>query len=507
MRIARLDSFPKLCNVPADLKRRSTDFLTIVRAMAGSLLIAGCGAVSPKNRITEAELPTPESWHASPTGRAGVDSDWVGRFKDSRLRQLIDQAFHENRDLRASIARYDQALQQVRIAGAAALPYADLSFDANRQKQNFIGFPIGGQGAEGGGGEQNAVFSNIFNQFNLNLGAQWEIDVWGRIRAGQSAALADAEAASQDIRAARASLAARVASAWFSIAEENSQVRLARETEAAFQSTADTVRDRFARGQQAEGGSASQVRLAETDVATARAARLEREQNLDSARRRLEILIGSYPAGRINTATLPPVPAKPPVGLPSELLQRRPDVLAAERRFAAAGKRLSEARRAVFPRLTLTSGGGTATGELSELLNSDFGVWQIAGNVVQPIFTGGQILAEARTRSAREREALASLQQTVLDAFGEVESALAAERLLAERAAAVETALKLAREADEAARADFAGGLGDFLTVLTAQNSVVRLRSQQLTLHRLRLENRINLHLALGGDFEVHPAP
>ncbi len=469
---------------------------SLLTGLVLSLLLVGCAGLSPVNRMDEAEIDAPATWQATREGRSGVDRDWVSRFKDTRLRQLVDEAVANNRDLRAAFARYEQALQQVRIAGAAALPTADLTFGGNRQKQNFIGFPIG-DGPAGG------VASNTFNQFNLSLGAQWEADVWGRIRAGKAAALADAEAAAQDWLAAQTSLAARVASAWFSLTEESAQIALARETEATFQKTADAVRDRFARGQQEDGGAASQLRLAETDVATARAARIEREQSLDSATRRLEVLLGSYPAGRIQAVSLPPVPAKPPVGLPSELLQRRPDVLAAERRFAAAGKRLSEARRALFPRLALTSSAGTATGELSDLLNSDFGVWQLAGNVVQPIFTGGQLRAEANVRYARERETLADLQQTVLNAFGEVESALAAERLLAERAAAVDAALALARQADEAARSEFAAGVGDLLTILAAQNSVLRLRSQHLTLHRLRLENRINLHLALGGDFSA----
>ncbi len=475
----------------------------VAAGVVHGLLLAGCGSISPPDRMEEAGLETPGSWQDTRTARAGVDADWVSRFKDTRLRRLVDQALADNRDLRAAVARYEQALQQARIVGAAALPMADLTFGGNRQKQNFIGLPLDGFGPGGGGG--GGVFSNTFNQFNLSLGVQWEADVWGRIRAGKSAAVADAQAAAQDIRAAQASLAARVASTWFTLAEEREQVDLARESENVFRQTADAVRDRFARGQQEDGGAASQLRLAETDAAAARAARLERQQNLESAARRLEILLGAYPAGQIAAAKLPPVPGKPPVGLPSELLQRRPDVLAAERRYAAAGKRLSEARRAVFPRLALTSSAGTATGDLSDLLNSDFGVWQLAGNVIQPIFTGGQIRAEANVRYAREREVLANLQQTVLNAFGEVETALAAERLLAERADAVSAALDLARQADEAARADFAGGVGDLLTVLTAQNSVLRLRSQQITLHRLRLENRINLHLALGGDFTSKP--
>lgn len=445
--------------------------------------------------MDEAETSAPGTWQASKEGRSGVDSNWIGRFKNSRLQQMVNEALANNRDLRAAAARLDQARQQARIAGAAALPSADLNFGSTRQRQNFIGFPIG----DGGGG----VPSSTFNQFNLNLAVNWELDIWGRVRAGQSAATAEAEAAEQEIRAAQTSLAGQIASTWFTLCEAREQVALATEAEGIFLKTADAVRDRFTRGQQDDGGAGAQLRLAETDVATAQASRVERQQALDNAARQLEILLGRYPAGQIKSASLPSVPSKPPVGLPSELLQRRPDVLAAERRFAASGKRLSEARRAVFPRLSLTASGGTATGELADLLKSDFGVWQLAGNVIQPIFTGGRLKAEANVRYAREQETLADLQQIVLKAFGEVETSLMAEKLLAQREAALASALTFARQADEAARADFAAGVTDLLNVLTAQNRVIQLRSQLLTLRRLRLENRVNLHLALGGDFAV----
>lgn len=497
-----LDNTSSPC-ILGGLKTRSLPWL--FPALCGFVmfaLIPGCSQFSPPNRMANAALEVPGSWQAAKEARAGVDTDWVTRFKDSQLRALVDEALTNNRDLRAASARLDQARQQARIAGAAGLPTADLTFAGNRQKQNFIGFPIGG-----GEADPNAVFSNTFNQFNLAPAINWEIDLWGRIRAGVSAATAEAEAAAQDIRAAQASIAAQITTTWFTLAESREQVALASESEAIFQKTADAVRERFLRGQQEDGGAAAQLRLAESDAATARAARLERQQTLESSARQLEILLGRYPAGQIAAAKLPTLPGKVPVGLPSELLQRRPDVLSAERRFAASGKRLSEARRAVFPRLALTTSSGTNTGDLSELLNSDFGVWQLAGNVVQPILTGGQLRAEAAVRYSKEKEALADLQQTVLKAFGEVENTLAAERLLAERASAIDSATDLARQADEAARADYAGGVSDLLTVLTAQTRLVQLRSQQLTLRRLRLENRVNLHLALGGDFAPHSRP
>lgn len=449
----------------------------------------------------EIDVEVPERWTATREGRAGIDIDWVARFRDPKLRELVNEALANNQDLKAAAARLDQARQQARIAGAAGLPQSDLTFGGVRQKQNFIGFPIGGpDGDQAPGG----VASSQFNQFNLGLDLRWEVDVWGRIRASRAAATADADSSAEEYRGARASLAAQVARAWFALAESRQQIALSKEAENIFQQTAEAVRERFQQGQ--EDAAATQLRLAETDSAIAKASVIERQQALATAERQLEVLVGRYPSGKLSsTAVLPSVPSRPPVGLPSELLRRRPDVLAAERRYAAAGKRLTEARRALFPRLALTSSSGTATGDLSEILNSDFGVWQLAGNVVQPILTGGQLIAEAKVRYSRESEALAALQQTVLSAFGEVETALELDRLLAEREVAVVAADQLAQDTAKSAQADYSNGLGDLLTVLTAQERSLQLRSQALTLRRLRLENRVNLHLALGGDFETRP--
>ncbi len=460
-----------------------------------AFLLSACGSLSPKSRLEELDLEVPGTWAASKEARAGVDEVWLQRFKDPRLEALVEEALQNNPDLRAAAARVERARGQTRLAGVAGNPTAELKFDPVRSKRNFVGIPIGPPGG--------AVPTNMFNTFDLSLVINWEADIWGRVRAGKSAAYAQGEAALADQRAARVSLASSVARAWFGLAEAQNQQQLAGETLAAYEQTAKAVRERFKAGDDQQGA-ASQLRLADTDVANARAAVTERAQQIEAAQRQLEILLGRYPSGKIPaSARLPSPSAMPPAGLPSELLQRRPDILAAERRFAASGRSLSEARRAVFPRLSLTGSAGTATGELNDLLNSDFGVWQIAANAAQPIFAGGRIRAEADIRYAEEKEALATLQQTVLNAFSEVENALANERHLAAREQSLAEAVRLATEADQSARADYAQGLGDLLTVMAAQTRLLQARSQRLAVQRLRLENRVNLHLALGGDYQV----
>jgi NodT family efflux transporter outer membrane factor (OMF) lipoprotein len=378
-----------------------------------------------------------------------------------------------------------------------------VSSTPSRTKRNFIGFP-----AFGGGNDAReqapSVTTNTSNQFNLSLNLNWELDLWGRIAAGRSAAQASFEAAELDYKAARASLAGSVARAWFALSEAQAQLQLAEQAQQTFAETANAVRDRFKAGAD-QSGAASQLRLSETDVATAKANLAERQLAVQAAARQLEILLGRYPAGSMKgSATLPAVPRSAPTGLPSELLLRRPDILAAERRHAAQGKRVTEGWKSLYPRFTLTGSAGQSSQELVDILKSDFGVWQIAGNIVQPILAGGRIIGEIKVYYAEEKETLGQLESTLLKAFGEVEGALASERDLATRETAVLETLRLAKEAEQSARTDYRNGVGDILTVLAAQGRRVTTEAQSITLHRLRLDNRINLHLALGGDFKIN---
>jgi multidrug efflux system outer membrane protein len=324
------------------------------------------------------------------------------------------------------------------------------------------------------------------------------------VRAGQAADVAEWQAQGLEYNAAQTSLAAQIAKAWFALGETNEQVVLAQSALKIRKNTEEAIRDRFERALLAEGGTASQLRLAQVDVATAKAHLAQWQGERESALRQIELLAGRYPSGSdLSRKGLPALPGYPPAGLPSELLMRRPDVLAAERRFAATGERIREAKLAVFPSLKLNGAMGTSTDSLKDVLDSTFGVWSYGAAVSQPILTGGQLRAEQKAREDGEREALADLQQTVLTAFGEVEQALVADRYLGRRVAAFEEAATLANEAAKAAAEDFADGSEDVLTLLLALTRKIDSASALVTLRRLRLDNRINLHLALGGDFRL----
>lgn len=438
----------------------------------------------------------PGSWASSKEAKAGVDQNWIGKIGGSELNGLVSRALAHNPEMKAAAARVDRAGAEARIAGAGRFPSLGAGADSVRNKQNFIGFPFG----DGGGG----VPTNLAEQFGVNLNAAWEVDVWGRAKAGQEASIASAEARAYEFVAARVSLAGQVAKAWLALGEANGQVQLATEGVEASRVLAEAVRGRFERALLDDGGSAAQVRLTESEVASREGMLAERKQERQRVLRQLEILLGSYPSGKVSAKVrLPNFPGKTPSGLPSELLQRRPDILAAERELASSGRRVDQAKLARFPSLNLTASGGTTTEAIGDVLQSSFGVWSLGGSLSQPIFQGGSITGGIQKEQATEREKVALLQKTVLDAFGEVEQALTAETFLAQRERAAKQAAELADEAAERAGEEYSAGTGDVLTLIDATERDIDSASRYLAIRRLRLENRVDLHLALGGDFKA----
>ena len=290
-------------------------------AIAVAALLGACAVHAPCCGGGEAGT-VPDSWSATREARAGVDHRWVKKIGGSPLVSLVDEAQRANPALRASAARVDQAAALAKVAGAERLPTLGAGFQGTRQKQNFVGIP----GINGG---------STSNSFGVSLQAAWEVDLWGKAKAGTEAAIADAQAQAQADRALRSSLAAQVTKAWLAVAEANEQVDLAERAVKSRGESTTLVLERFERAIAEDGGSAAQVRLSETELATAKSDLERRKGERERALRQLELLLGRYPSGRsVDAVRLPDLPPPPPAGLPSELLLRRPDLLEAERRLA-----------------------------------------------------------------------------------------------------------------------------------------------------------------------------
>lgn len=455
------------------------------------LLLAGC-ASAPSRVEPEIGVELPGDWVAAPAPEETLEEYWWSDFEDSGLKALIEEALENNRDLLAAAARVEAARAQARIAGADQSPDVSAGLNASRRKQNFIGLPIpGGEGQ---------VLSTKTTTVGLSLDVSWEVDLWGRIRAGAAAALADAQAARADYEAARLSLSGQTAKLWFALVESRQQLELARQTLDSFEDAAEWIRGRYEAGLRPS----VDLRLALANVHGAEAAVQARLGEIEILERQVEVLLGRYPVGGLpEVSTLPHLPGPIPAGLPAEILSRRPDLAAAERRVVAADSRLAQARRSLYPRLSLTGSVGSSSTELGDLLDGDFSVWSIAGGLLQPVFQGGRLRANVQLSEARTREAVSSFAGAALQAFSEVESTLAVDSLLEER----ERALADATEQSVAARAlterRYAAGIENVFGVLDAQRRAFDAESALLTVRRLRLDNRVDLYLALGGGFDT----
>ncbi len=455
------------------------------------LLVAALGCASvPKVTEPQLEWELPSNWQTVHAG-GKVDSLWWTNLADSTLLALIDEAVTTNWDLRLAASRMTAATAQARIAGAPLWPQLQATGTTSRRRQNFIGFPI-----PGGGGD---VLTSTTTNNGVSLNLSWEIDLWGRLRAGEAAALAEVMASSADLRAARLSLAAQTARGYFAVIEARTQAELARETLDNQRLAYAQIRERYERGLRPS----LDLRLGRSSTATAQAALHQRDQTLDFARRQLESLLGRYPGASLRaSAQLPQLNEQVPVGLPSELIRRRPDLVAAERRLAAADARLVQARRALYPSISLTASSGRSSEELADLLKGDFSVWNLAANLTQPLFQGGRLRGGVEMAEANVDGAIAAFAQSVLRALGEVEVALAAEGYLALQEAALAISAEEALAARRLAEDRYQRGLSDLITMLDSQRRAFDAQSRFIAVRRQRLDNRLDLHLALGGGFE-----
>ena len=453
------------------------------------LSLVGCfaGCVTPPQEQVEREVgeaaqeqapDTPTEWQMAAESGA-VQAGWVEAFNDASLTALVLEAQANNRDLAAAAANVDRAWAFARQAGAALAPDVSIAAGANRT----------------GGFDSSRPTTS-----NLSLGAQvsWEVDVWGRLRSGQRSAVASAQAVEADYRSAQESLAAATSKAYFSAIEANIQTEIARETVGILEETLRIVSVKHENGM----ASAQDLSLARSDLAAARERLTTVEGSFRDAVRSLEALLGRYPGAELEVReTLPAVPPPPPAGLPSELLERRPDIVAAERRVAAAFNATNQARAARLPTIGLTGDVGGASNSLSNLLSSENTSWRVGTNLLAPIFDGGRLREGVRIATAEQEAALAAYGQAAITAFSELETNLDQGVVVQQRIVDLEEAAAEADNAFRIARLRYDEGEEDLLNVLTIQQRVISARSSLSIAERLLLEQRVNLSLALGGSW------
>lgn len=473
--------------------------LRIILATLSVLTLLGC-ASAPESKRDELPVTVAEDWDArgfSPDSSADAPVAWVSVFGDATLERLVAQALNENYDLKAAAARVDAARSQAVIAGAPQMPTLDATLSASRQKTNLSGSSVTTAAALPGAARRSEPVTSHSQEYNPGLSVSWEVDLWGKLRNRASAAIADAQAAEATWRGVRISIAAQTARAWYRYVEAGMQLQLAEDTARVFDENRTVVEERFERGLV----EALDVRLIRNNAASGQALVSARRAERDAALRALKVLLGEYPNDDFDkTGSLPE--ALPPVdaGLPSTLIERRPDLVAAERVLAAEGERVYAARKDLLPAISLTASGGTRSDDLKDTLDTDYNVWRLASNLVQPIFQGKRLSAALEAQKARSEQALADYASAVLQAFSEVETALAAEAFLTDREGYLREAAEEASAAEELAWKRYQSGLTGIVTLLDAQRRAFDAKSSLLAVQRQRIDNRINLYLALGGE-------
>jgi multidrug efflux system outer membrane protein len=488
--------------------------IRILFGAVGCLILAGCALKIPPfgaDILTDAARDQiPGRWSGNHHGGAVVPG-WIQTFRDPELTRLVEEAILRNPDLKAAAARVEASRHAVRVAASSLYPRIGAKILGNRQGQELRGGinlgidppslgGIPGVGDEGGSLSDRSVDSSSQRWvYGLGVGAAWEADVWGRVRSKKAAAQAESDALAYDYEFARQSLAAAVARAYFSTIEASQQAANAQETMSYYDEALKLADVRK------EHGHASDFDLAQIKARAASAqdalyiAQAARAQSI----RAIEIVTSHYPAGRLATRdSFPDQPGAVPAGLPSQLLERRPDVLAAERRFAAAFHRVSEAKAARLPRFAISTTAGLGSAALDGVGTLDALTWSLAGGITQPIFFGGELKAVQDIRTSEQKAAAASYTATALRAFGDVEDALAGDYYLRKREGALSdlvenntTSVKLAGEQLEQ------GQIDTFTTLrIAGENLAAKIELTRIRASRLR--ERVNLYLALGGDFK-----
>jgi NodT family efflux transporter outer membrane factor (OMF) lipoprotein len=442
--------------------------------------MTGCALQPPPTRAdlkrdTLAHTAVPAAWKAGGDSAAPLPAAWLASFGDPMLTALVAEALAYNTDLQVAAARVEQAAGMLQVASSPMLP--------------TLGLLGTYSGKSGTGGGLNALFLN----------ASLELDVWGRLRYGEAAAQAQSDAAQADFGYARQSLAAMVARSWFLAVEAGLQRGLVEDALRAAQELQRVAQERLRIGV----GNEQAVAEAAANVGSVRDLLRQTVQARDEALRALELLLGRYPAAEIAVAPrLAPMPAPVPIGLPSDLLERRPDVIAAERRVAAAFSRVGEAKAAQLPRISLTASVSALSSDvlvLQDRSNPGFG---FGANLFAPLYQGGALRAQVEIRDAEQKQAMADYARIAQRSFGEVENALGAEFALRDREALLARSVADNERALELVQVQYRVGSVDLRAVEQRQLALLQVRTTLLRVQTERLAQRVNLHLALGGSFD-----
>ncbi len=464
----------------------------ILRDRSGRAVSTGCllvvlmlNACRSAEQIYDPPVRISESFSSG--GNLPVPDKWWSQIDDPVLPGLIEQALAENLSFQSVWDRLDQAEAELRRAGAPLQPSLDAAAGAERSYRRDVD------------SEPGKTVESYSTDFSLGLAADYELDIWGRLDSLREAAEFQKQAAADDLQVTAITLSATVAITWYQFVEQQGQIRLLDDQIDTNQKVAELITLRFRRGQAAAADVIRQRQLVEAR----RGERITALANRSVLRHRLAVLLGQAPTEiqLPETTDFPEFGALPETGLPADLLQRRPDVRRAYHTLLAADRNLEAAITNQYPRISIQANVETS----AERTRSLFDNWikNLAANAVAPLFDGDLRKAEVQQNRAVVSERLHDYGQTILDALAEVEDALVLETRQREFIASLNRQLELAQESIDRIRDQYAKGATDYLDVLSALLTYQNLQRSALTARRVLIEDRIFLHRALAGGWEL----
>lgn len=443
-----------------------------------ALGLAACAKL-PGNKADQAGkvLPLPKRYDATQAPVPQIANNLEQIFRDPELNRYIQAALQHNPELKRSAARLEEAGFSTRSAKAGLSPQVNGNLGGGTNQSNPTGL--------------GAVNSE---SYTASLDAQWEIDVWGRIRSGIDAASSDQKAIAADHAAARQSISAQTAQAYFQLLRASHLLQLSQERLDSYNKTLAHVNRRF------EAGTANlgSLDLARSDLENTRSQVALRQDERNQAARALAILTGKYPSASAKATRWPSLKRSIPAQLPSTVMMQRPDIDAAYQRIRAADSRVNVAHKDLYPKFSLTASYGRQSTVLEDLARSNFDAWSLLGNMSAPLIDGGRRQAELGAANARAKQALSAYQGTVLNAFQEVENALGSESYLQQQFSATTRALAAAQSAENRGLRSYDSGLINILDLLDVQRRTFSTEESLINIRALRYQNRVSLALALG---------
>ncbi|MFL2995127.1 MAG: TolC family protein [Candidatus Neomarinimicrobiota bacterium] len=446
----------------------------------------------------------PSSWDLKLTDSSTVIGDWWESFEDSLFNDVLSDFNKSSPDLKTISSRMNVAKQILKINKASRLPSFSLGMNGTSRKQNLTAFGLsddffgGGPDSSQSNDSGSGVTSFSSSNFGLNLTMQWELDVWGKLFNRARGASSEYQSAYYDLSFLSFSMRIQLAKLYFSTVESLEQYELSKETYNSVSELADMVSARYDKGLR----SSLDLRLTKSSVASSKAQMEIRKQAYLVLVRRLESMLGKYPSGKyvVNSELASKLPSIA-IGIPSEILNRRPDIKSSLAKLQAASHKKSESISSLLPSFILTSSTGNSSNDLNDVLNEDYQIWSQGLTVGLPLFQGGSIRANKNIAEENLNIAKQNLIKTIINAYSEVEQTLFAENSNDILLDAYENAAEQAEAAYKLSRERYDSGLVDLIAVMDSQQRWFLSRSQVLAAKKNKIDTRLNLLLAFGGNF------